>query len=137
MVDFKHLRSRYNVITVREYLLLHGLDPELERSNGAWDRDAYHTSEPKPSLAVIRNHEYDPSTIVRVDQMPPVAKEVVGGGVVASVLHDALGQNHLMTLDGARKTLQNKGMNTWSSEEEFHELLDSNGFAILHTFAGV
>ncbi|KAF9511689.1 hypothetical protein BS47DRAFT_1468488 [Hydnum rufescens UP504] len=135
MVDFKHLRSRYNVITIREYLLLHGLDPELERSNGAWARDAYHTSDPKPSLAVIRNHEYDPSSIVRVDRLPPVAKEV-GGSVVATVLQEALGQNHLMNLDDARKTLQNKGMNTWSSEEEFHELLDSNGFAILHTFAG-
>ncbi|KAF9520537.1 hypothetical protein BS47DRAFT_1287025 [Hydnum rufescens UP504] len=136
MTDFKHLRSNYNVITIREYLLLHGLDPELERSNGAWGRDIYHSSDPKPSLAVIPNDEYDPSGILRVDRLPPVPKEVIGGGMVASVLHEAMGGNVLINLDDARNTLQDKGINTWSSEEEFHEALSSNGFAILHTFAG-
>jgi len=137
MIDLKHLRSKYNVVTIREYLQLHGQDPDLERSNGAWARDVYHASDSKPSLGVIRNHEYDPSNIVRVDRLPPVAKEVVGGGVVASVLRDTLGKNTVMKLDTAKSVLRNHGGVTWSTDEEFADLLDSNGFVIVHTWAGV
>jgi hypothetical protein len=36
MSDLPHLRARHPVITVLEYLCLHGLDPEAESSRGSW-----------------------------------------------------------------------------------------------------
>lgn len=136
MIDLKHLRTRYHVVTVREYLELHGQDPNLEWSNGAWHRELYHASTPTPTLAVIRNHEFDPSGTIRVDRMPPIAKNVIGGGGIASTLTEALGNNVIMNLEDARNLLKSKGMNTWTTEQEFEDTLDSNGFVVLHTFAG-
>ena len=83
MINLPHLRAHQPVITVSEYLCLHGLDPEAESSRGSWDRELYH-SHPNvfesnktkmPSLFVIKNQWYEPSGINRVDYIPQVMKE--------------------------------------------------------------
>lgn len=100
--DIERMRREYGpVVTVGEYLALHGLDPNVETSNGAWDRERYHrlvssvqkvddgeenainsratslartmASTTNITLHVIPNEEYDPPTIMRVDHLPTTA----------------------------------------------------------------
>ena len=83
MIDLPHLRARHSVITVSEYLRLHGLDPEAESSRGTWQRESYHThpnvfesnKTKSPSLFVIENQWYEPSGSTRVDYIPQTMKE--------------------------------------------------------------
>jgi hypothetical protein len=83
MIDLPHLRAHYPVITVSEYLRLHGLDPEAESSRGSWQRESYHTHSDvfesnktkTPSLFVIKNQWYEPSGSTRVDYIPQAMKE--------------------------------------------------------------
>jgi hypothetical protein len=64
------------LITVSEYLRLHGRTPEIESTDGVWLR-LYHTRPNifrpdvfTPSLFVIENHWYDPQGTTRVDYIP-------------------------------------------------------------------
>jgi hypothetical protein len=83
MIDLPHLRAQHPVITVSEYLRLHGLDPEAESSRGHWERESYHASPnvfefnktKTPSLFVVENHWYDPPGSTRVDFIPQEMKE--------------------------------------------------------------
>jgi hypothetical protein len=83
MFDLPHLRARHPVITVSEYLRLHGLDPEAESSQGSWERESYHihsnvfesNKTKTPSLFVIENQWYEPSGSNRVDYIPQAMKE--------------------------------------------------------------
>jgi len=86
MLDLPHLRARHPVITVSEYLRLHGKDPDTEwsiRGQGYWLRDEYHThpnvfesnKTKTPSLFVIENHWYEPGGSVLVDHIPQAMKE--------------------------------------------------------------
>jgi hypothetical protein len=83
MLNLAHIRKRHAVITVSDYMRLHGLDPEHESSSGFWFRDWYHTrpnvfekdKSKLPSLFVIENHWYDPPTVNRVDYIPPAMKK--------------------------------------------------------------
>ena len=83
MMDLPHLRAQHPVITVSEYLRLHGQGPEAESSRGSWQRESYH-SHPNvfesnqtktPSLFVIENEWYEPSGSNRVDYIPQSMKE--------------------------------------------------------------
>ncbi|KAH9980621.1 hypothetical protein BJV74DRAFT_887716 [Russula compacta] len=82
MLDLGHLRVRYPVITVSDYLRLHGQDPESESSKGSWLRESYHThgnvlelnGTKRPSLFVIENDWYDPTGTNRVDYIPQAMK---------------------------------------------------------------
>ena len=83
MIDLPYLRIQHPVITVSEYLRLHGLDPEAESSRGHWQRELYHSSPnvfesnktKTPSLFVVENHWYDPPGSTRVDFIPQAMKE--------------------------------------------------------------
>jgi hypothetical protein len=83
MFDLPYLRAHHPVITVSEYLRLHGLDPEGESSRGSWQTELYN-SHPNvfesnktktPSLFVIENQWYEPSGSNRVDYIPQAMKE--------------------------------------------------------------
>ena len=82
MLDLPRLRSRYPVITVSEYLRLHGQTPEIESTDGVWPRESYHTHPnvfesnraKTPSLFVIENHLYDPEGTTLVDYIPDEMK---------------------------------------------------------------
>jgi len=83
MIDLPHLRAHHHVITVSEYLRLHGLDPEAESSRGSWQRELYHAhpnvfesnKTMTPSLFVIENQWYEPSGSNRVNHIPQPMKE--------------------------------------------------------------
>jgi hypothetical protein len=78
MFNLTHLRRTHPVILTSEYLRLHNLSTDVERSSGAWSRTIYHEHanvfesdpEKKPSLQVIENWWYDPRGINRVDILP-------------------------------------------------------------------
>jgi len=82
MMNFTRLREVHPIITVEQYLRMHNLPPELEASNGAWNREAYHTQasvfaedqSKRPTLFSIQNMWYDPWTISRVDYIPEAMK---------------------------------------------------------------
>ena len=82
VLDLPRLREQYPVITVSEYLRLHGLDPESESSSRFWLREWYISSpnvfEPNktktPSQFLIQNHWYDPTGTNRVDHIPQSMK---------------------------------------------------------------
>jgi hypothetical protein len=83
MMDLPHLYAHHPVITVSEYLRLHGQDPDGESSRGSWLSELYH-SHPNvfesnktktPSLFVIKNQWYEPSGSNRVDYIPQAMKE--------------------------------------------------------------
>ncbi|THH21521.1 hypothetical protein EW146_g25 [Bondarzewia mesenterica] len=83
MFNLTHLRQTQPVILVSDYLRLHGQGPEVEFSNGAWQRELYHQranvfekdKTKLPSLYVIENHWYDPSRSNRVDLLPDAVKQ--------------------------------------------------------------
>lgn len=82
MMNITLLRQSQPVITVSDYLRLHNMTSEDEHSNGAWQRERYHTKPSifdtdgrLPSLYVIRNSWYDPRGTVRVDYLPDDMKE--------------------------------------------------------------
>ncbi|KAG8844180.1 hypothetical protein FRB96_003249 [Tulasnella sp. 330] len=72
MLDLPHLRSKYNVILVEEYLRFHGMDPGKEWSNGAWHRTDYLAQ--NMTILVVKNQEYDPEGMVRVDNRDAIFK---------------------------------------------------------------
>jgi hypothetical protein len=82
VVNMTNLRNRQPVITVSEYLRLHGQDPESESSDGHWSRQWYHThpnvfeanKAKTPSLFIIENDWYDPTGTIRVDYIPEAMK---------------------------------------------------------------
>lgn len=78
MFNISHFRRTHPVILVSDFLRLHNLSADTERSNGIWARSLYHEHanvfdgdpERKPSLFVIENSWYDPPGLNRVEELP-------------------------------------------------------------------
>lgn len=134
MLDIRQLRKYAPVVTIAEYLTLHGLDPSLEWSNGAWQKEAYHSGSPSPSLGVIPNSDYDPSGVVRVEKMPPAAKNEISQGPVYQALMDAKGNELALKMTDVKEKL--KGIASWTTDEELEQIVEDHGFVVLNTFAG-
>jgi hypothetical protein len=166
MVDLPHLRAHHPVVTVSEYLLLHGLDPEAESSRGSWERKSYHTHssvfEPNktktPSLFVIENQWYEPSGSNRVNYIPQAMKErgdwehyspsqsQESGGywpsveptIISEQLRNALhGSPAVLDWDAAKRILETSKLEPeidLDDEKAVEDLLNANGWEVLHTF---
>jgi hypothetical protein len=163
MIDLPHLRAHYPVITVSEYLRLHGLDPEAESSRGSWQRESYHTHSDvfesnktkTPSLFVIENQWYDPSGSTRVDHIPQAMKERGNWErYLPSQSQDTSGYWPFVVPTEVSRRLANlySGALDWdtakrvllSSELEpevdlgddkvVEDVLNANGWEVLHTF---
>ena len=82
IVNMTHLRNRQPVITISEYLRLHGQDPESESISGFWSRQQYHThpnvfeanKTKTPSLFIIENRWYQYKGTNRVNYIPEAMK---------------------------------------------------------------
>jgi hypothetical protein len=164
MIDLPHLRAYHPVITVSEYLRLHGLDPEGESSRGHWERESYHT-QPNvfeadktklPSLFVVENGWYEPSGITRVDYIPQAMKERGNWERYSPLLSkDTSGYWPFVVPTNISRRLANvseSGVLEWddvkgvlfSSELEpevdldddkvVEDVLNANGWEVLHTF---
>ncbi|KAK0462652.1 uncharacterized protein EV420DRAFT_1619149 [Desarmillaria tabescens] len=140
MINITHLRENHPVITVSDYLRLHGIDPATEASNGEWQRDRYHASDVKnvftgktPELYVIQNEWYD-QEIMRVDKIPEEIKarkrEDEAGGAHAT-LEDDLPQNVALDWDRTQEMV-----NIWD-DHELERVMIEHGWEVLHTFKPV
>lgn len=164
MLNLTHLRSSQPVVTVAEYLRLHGLSPDLELSNGQWDTQKYHQNPSvydaqgkPPSLHIIENEWYDPQGLNRVDRLPDEmksrgqwdsllgdpARDQHSGWPTPSktnaylALEQALsGRQHVLDFDRARTILQNSGIRGVISDEGLTQVLNDNGWEVLYTFDG-
>jgi hypothetical protein len=163
MIDLPHLRAHHPVITVSEYLRLHGLDPEGESSSGSWQGELYHARanvfEPNktmtPSLFVIKNQWYDPSGSTRVDYIPQAMKErgnweryfpshsqETGGYwpfVAPTVVSRRLanGNSGVPDWDAAKRVLLSSKLEPevdLDDDKVVEDILNANGWEVLHTF---
>ncbi|KAH7890025.1 hypothetical protein F5I97DRAFT_1800529 [Phlebopus sp. FC_14] len=164
MLNMTHLRRTQPVITVAEYLRLHGLSEDYELSTGQWDTQKYHQSPSvfdshgnPPSLHTIENWWYDPQGLNRVDSIPEDMKVRGGwdprggdkgrgenGGWKAPsktnaylALEAALsGRQHVLGWDQARRILRSNGVLGITSDEGLTQVLNDNGWEVLYTFDG-
>lgn len=162
MLNLTHLRRFQPVITVAEYLRLHGLQEDLELSNGQWDTQKYHQNPSvfdthTPSLHVIENGWYDPQGLIRVDTSPeqmkshgywdPLlgdpARDQLGGWPSPSKTEAYLalerqlsGRQRVLSFDNTRQILRDNGIRGLDSDEALTEILNQNGWEVLYSFEG-
>ena len=166
MMDLPNLRAQHPVITVSEYLRLHGQDPEAESSPGSWQRGSYHShsnvfesNKTKiPSLFVIENQWYEPPGSNRVDYVPQAMKErgnwqryypsqnQESGGYwpfvepteISKQLTAALGDfPDVLNWDTAKRILGTSELKSeldLNDDEAVEDVLNANGWEVLHTF---
>lgn len=159
MLNMTLLRNTQSVVTVAEYLRLHGIDENREASDGRWDRVGYHSgngSAGGPTLHVIENGKYDPREVNRVDTIPDDMKQRGGWippsssssgyaswgqtrkTVVYATLEGALPDRpKVLPWDRAREVLTTGGfINGNSRDEEVERVLKENGWEVLFTYDG-
>ena len=163
MFDLPHLRAHHPIITVSEYLRLHGLDPEGESIRGHWQRESYHAhpnvfesnKTKMPSLFVIKNKWYDPSGSTRVNYIPQAMKErghwepyspsqsqETGGYwpfVVPTNLSRRLANvsSGILDWDAAKRVLSSSELEpelNLDDDKVVEDILNANGWEVLHTF---
>lgn len=141
MMNITHLRETHPVITVSDYLRLHGVDPTAEASNGQWQRDRYHASDVKnvftgktPELYIIQNEWYDEGEIVRVDKISDEIKARMREDEAHGALHALAGdlpQNVALDWNRTQEIL-----NIWD-DHELEKIMVEHGWEVLHTFRPV
>ncbi|KAK0217398.1 hypothetical protein EDD85DRAFT_916574 [Armillaria nabsnona] len=139
MINITHLRQSHQVITVSDYLRLHGHDSDSEAPDGQWQRVSYHLTENVltgkiPELYVIENEWFDPPGTVRVDEMisrtdeEAYVSDVEEGGIYRTLKDTLLGDQVLMDWNKAQELL---GI---SSDEDLEKVIADNGWEVVHTF---
>jgi hypothetical protein len=163
MIDLPRLRARYPVITVSEYLRLHGLDPESESSRGHWERELYHThpnvfesnKTKMPSLFVVENKWYEPPGSTRVnyiqqsmkergnwERYSPSQSQETGGYWPFVVPTDvskllAIGNPGVLEWDAAKRILSSSRLRPEvdiDDDKAVEDVLNANGWEVLYTF---
>lgn len=148
MIDLVAIRRVHPVITVSDYLEIHGLDPTLETGNGAWNREAYHnvTNDSfRPTLFEIPNEDFDPERSTRVDRLLPNQEQQQhfnapkSGTTEATFLHD-LGAKYdkwdTADLSDVVAGLEAAGLPTWKTDAQMVGVLARYGLSPVYTFHG-
>jgi hypothetical protein len=144
MLDLPRLRARYPVITVSEYLRLHGQTPEIESTDGFWSRESYHAHPnvfesnriKTPSLFVIENAWYDPEGTTRVDYIPDemkrrrdLTREEESTEISNRLWVGADWEPAKASLSGLIPEVD------LDDDVVFEDILNANGWEVLYTFA--
>jgi len=143
MMDFDALRKYVPVVTVMEYLQLHGLPETLEVGNGHWNLQAYHSnsSATSPSLAVIPNYDYDRNlSIPRVDRLPErqiklPETESPEWGVYQGLL-ERIGFQATLNAEVAREFVKQNTGEEWQDVPGMVEIASKYGFSVVYTYDG-
>lgn len=143
MIDLDTFRKRVPVITVAQYLEMHGLPATLEVQSGYWDLHAYHSPPltTPPSLAIIPQYDYDRNlSIVRMDRLPewrvePPQKESPEWEVYQGLL-GLLNKQNTLSIEAARQFLKEASLD-WQSESEMAEVVSKYGFTVVYTYGGL
>lgn len=145
MLDLKTFREHVPAITVAEYLALHNLPASLELSNGKWDSVSYHSTtigSTPPSLATLKNEEFDPKDVIRLDKLPekhsvPKLEE----GSMEWNVHNGLKQYmdvyKVLSIDTAREYIKTSAHVEWHSDTEMVDVLRRYGYGVVYTYDGL
>lgn len=145
MLHLKTFREHVPVVTVAEYLALHGLPTSLELSNGKWDPVSYHSTtvgSTAPSLVTLRNEDFDPQDTIRLDRLP--AKHTVpklAEGSMEWNIHNGLKQYmdgyKVISIDTAREYIKTSAKVEWHSDDEMVSVLARYGYGVVYTYDGL
>lgn len=144
MLDLNQLQKLVPVITVKEYLLLHDLDPSLEVHDGYWVTERYQG--PKTDTFTIPNDSlspFEPHGIVRVDRLPAkpnpyVPIPLTKARHVYNTLWAHLSDDTVIAPSDALEVLKSLdvqlpgGPN--SDDEKLVEIMNTYGFGALYTY---
>ncbi len=145
MMDLAHLRHSHAVVTVSEYLRLHGIPESVELTSGHFGKTEYlnTTATPPPTLYIIPNNKYDNGPygdLIRVDKLPPPVGRFSNTTKVTDMLLHHLKSTqrhgHVANLNDVERVLGQAGMKTWNSDEELERMLEEEGWVILYSFGG-
>ena len=147
MLDLSALRKLVPVITVEEFLLLHGRNASLEVGNGGWAYELYQG--PNYDAYRIPNEPghldelFEPPSTVRVDRLPEMPSSIVPQPAtrerdVHDRLMERLSEHGVITPSLASELLM--GMNVeplpgsvWN-DEMLEATMRKHGFGKLHTY---
>jgi hypothetical protein len=152
VLDLPRLRERGPVITVSEYLRLHGQSPEAESTTGLWPRELYHSNPnvfesnqtKMPSLFVIENHLYDPDNTNRVDYIPQEMKsrgnwtQDTPTNISKLLLERAYERSIVADWGTAKDALRDAELGPevdLDDDAVVEDILIANGWEVLHTFS--
>lgn len=156
MLNLTLLRATQPVITIAEYLQLHNIPLDAEAWDGKWDPSAYHLNRGKftdkiPSVHVLKNSDYDPLKVNRVDSIPFPMKQrgawVRGSGEwpknikkskVYIALEAALPEKpYVLSWELARAILEHMDHHQEiESDQSMEVFLNENGWEVLYTYNG-
>ena len=141
-MNITHLRRTNPVLTVSDYLRLHDQDPTTEANDGVWRHDRYDShlnvvTGKIPSLATIPNSRYDPSNIVRVDEITQDLERartnvVIEDSDIERALYAVLPKGKFV-LDWEAAQF---ALDIWS-DISLEEAVVNNGWAVLYTYTSV
>ncbi|KAF8321692.1 hypothetical protein DL93DRAFT_2051444, partial [Clavulina sp. PMI_390] len=147
MIDLERARQYHPVITTREFLEIHGVDPVVEDSRGQWNNITYHnTTAPltSPTLFVLLNGQYDPRGTTRVDRITRRVPNPAPGSPEANALFsvrrtvesDSWGT---MAIEDVRNAFVRLAIAPWgegSREADIEEFLGRYGLIPVYTYEG-
>ncbi|KAG8899389.1 hypothetical protein FRC01_010563 [Tulasnella sp. 417] len=148
MIDLPHLRKTHSVLLTSEYLKLNGLSPDLETSNGEFHRQVYlgnkkdeHGNDVQMTIRVVKNDEYDPDRVVRVDHLGPLSSKGNANldvGPHSTKLWDKLrskDDHTMISMNDARDAVRDILKNP-EDDDELEKELNKIGWIVLHTWDG-
>ncbi|KAG8949667.1 hypothetical protein FRC04_008413 [Tulasnella sp. 424] len=149
MLDTPHLRKLgHPVVLTSQFLRLSGLnDPDLETSKGNFDKEKYLGTRAedgsKMTLFVVKNDEYDPHRVIRVDRVGPLADKFgrfAHGdvGTVSMKLWEKVDskQDHTMIRWEEARDIVKEDMKDPGDDEELEKVLAGMGWVAVHTWDG-
>lgn len=166
MIDIPRLRAKHPILLMSEYLLLQGLDLEMETTSGGWDRSYYHMGLEQPDLFVVPNRVFDPQGVIRVDTYVPsgpiFARDTLNGtdgtGTDGTNVTDSTNSTHPTVIEWAQivdsrlvnltETKQKWALDwtdakiamgdvmTITNDTIAEQALERAGWVILHTWEG-
>ena len=147
MLDLNNLEKLVHVITVEEYLLLHGRNTSLEVGNGSWAHELYQDSD--EDMFRIPNKQgsdaelFEPPGTIRVDRLPDIPHPIVpqpgsrARHVYAHLL-DIAGKEGILTPRQAMLALLAMSVvfpkGSGSDDEKLIVVMQEHGFCLLHTY---
>lgn len=146
MLDLSALRKQVPVITVEEFLALHGRNTSIEVGNGGWAYELYQGANYDafriPNEPGHPDELFEPPNTIRVDRLPTMPRPMVPTERKARFIYDQLRLNStsdgILTPKMARElltTLKVKLPEESTDEgETLAPIMTKYGFGLLHTY---
>lgn len=97
--------------------------------------------EPERNLTMVTllSKDYEPEDAIRVDSLPkgPSALSNAEETLIYKAIEAALSGYKTILLGEVKQIIQEKGLGSWSNDDELNDLLRQNGWSIIYTFQGL